>query len=448
MADNRNKKLRIWGIASSVALLCALVTMMLLLAGVSIAADEPEPIEQGGFIQTQAANAQQAAGNVAATAQQAAENAAATAVSGASDAAGNVAATAQQAAENAAATAINNAGNTANNAAATAQQAAINAASDISGTAIGAGENVITNTELLLAAQLRRATFFARQAARQARLDAQAGVRQVVVGDLVLEGQLEVWGMVTLTLDSTGAAGIETSLTPEIPIPFIGTFQLGVIQPTEIVDYAAQQGVERTLTMRIDGEDYVYAIEDDNFNFETDVQINEEFQQITNIVYDDNNVLVVIDTTLAPSNEEIAQIGVEAVQEAAGDVADSVLPPLGPTGLIDVTDPRVALTANWRYVQSPEASEGGFYFNMADGEAIAFSFVGPTIDIAYVASSTFGAFIVEIDGEIIGTVPSFDSDVFLFDQVVTIGDLGPGLHSLRIIPVAGNVIGIDHFYVP
>lgn len=162
MADNRNKKLRIWGIASSVALLCALVTMMLLLAGVSIAADEPEPIEQGGFIQTQAANAQQAAGNVAATAQQAAENAAATAVSGASDAAGNVAATAQQAAENAAATAINNAGNTANNAAATAQQAAINAASDISGTAIGAGENVITNTELLLAAQLRRATFFAR----------------------------------------------------------------------------------------------------------------------------------------------------------------------------------------------------------------------------------------------------------------------------------------------
>jgi hypothetical protein len=111
---------------------------------------------------------------------------------------------------------------------------------------------------------------------------------------------------------------------------------------------------------------------------------------------------------------------------------------------IESDDTRVVQAGSWAAQATPQASLGRYlYSGGSDADTLTLEFEGTSIEVIYVAHSSFAMFTIMIDGEAVRTVSATSGDS-TFDNRAVVDYLEPGKHTLQIVPVDG-VVAIDAF---
>ncbi|MGQ9849562.1 MAG: hypothetical protein ACUVSU_05860, partial [Aggregatilineaceae bacterium] len=121
-------------------------------------------------------------------------------------------------------------------------------------------------------------------------------------------------------------------------------------------------------------------------------------------------------------------------------------PTLDPLSVwVEAESSAVILFGQWTRVDDPRAS-GGAYLLSGDqaGDTLTIAFLGPRVDVIYLAGAAPGQFDVEVDGQPVHTVV-YEGDSPDFTARLTLL-LSDGPHTLRLIARQG-MIGVDAFVV-
>jgi hypothetical protein len=113
---------------------------------------------------------------------------------------------------------------------------------------------------------------------------------------------------------------------------------------------------------------------------------------------------------------------------------------------VEAESATVTHTGTWTAQDTSKASGGRYLYSSGQiGDALTLGFSGTHADLVYVKHPSFGSFAIEIDGEVQQTVTANASETEFAAQV-TINDLAPGSHTLRVYAVEGT-IALDAFSV-
>jgi len=115
--------------------------------------------------------------------------------------------------------------------------------------------------------------------------------------------------------------------------------------------------------------------------------------------------------------------------------------------MVQSGDGKIAQNGQWTTAASEQAIEGDYLVSTAGTESVlTMTFEGTQANLVYVTSPSYGTFAIEIDGVMMQGINAY-SEALTFNNLTTVGDLAAGVHTLRIIPLAGASVGIDAIVV-
>ncbi|MDX1994021.1 MAG: hypothetical protein SF029_16670 [bacterium] len=109
-------------------------------------------------------------------------------------------------------------------------------------------------------------------------------------------------------------------------------------------------------------------------------------------------------------------------------------------------EPDVARSLGWSMWEDAGASQGSYLVSSGGEETLSLTFEGTGVDVVYLGVVGGGTFSLEIDSVIVQTVNTSAPEL-RYGQMVSVSDLAPGQHTLRIITHAGGQIGLDAILV-
>lgn len=127
-------------------------------------------------------------------------------------------------------------------------------------------------------------------------------------------------------------------------------------------------------------------------------------------------------------------------------VADPVPSVAGYLTRIESNDVAVQQDGAWINFNAPGASGASYlYSSGSTSDTLTLAFTGTQVNIIYTQHSSPISFVIEIDGQTVGSV-SVSDPVGIFGWRTSVTELNFGQHTLRIVPIDSN-IAIDAFEV-
>jgi hypothetical protein len=127
-------------------------------------------------------------------------------------------------------------------------------------------------------------------------------------------------------------------------------------------------------------------------------------------------------------------------------VADPVPPAAADLTRVESETAAVLQNGTWTNFTVPGASGGGYLYSSGDtSDTLTLEFVGTQVDIIFTQHSMPPSFVIDIDGQVVGSVAVSDP-VGIFGWRTSITDLSFSQHTLRVVPVSG-IVTIDAFDV-
>lgn len=116
--------------------------------------------------------------------------------------------------------------------------------------------------------------------------------------------------------------------------------------------------------------------------------------------------------------------------------------------MVDTGSDLLVRSGTWTTVTGQDAALGADYVTNsgAASDVLTLTFEGTSVDVVYVAGPQYGTFVIEIDGVAVRGVTA-NALQMAYGQIASVGDLAPGTHTLRIIPLAGMPVAVDAIVV-